>query len=93
MKPNGKYQLKDSSGYVLKTYVNGSNLKLYLSPTDEDSKKDDGDSPDLVLAQNLPEEPHSVDELLKSIQYEKKRPKSRGMKRQIARCRYPLPRT
>ena len=78
--------MKDSTGYVLKTYVNGSNLKLYLSPTDEDSKNDDGknsDSPDLVLAQNLPEEPHSVNELLKSIQYEKKRPKSRGMKREI----------
>ena len=41
------------------------------------------DSPDLVLAQNLPEEPHSVDELLKSIQYKKNRLKSRGMKREI----------
>ena len=39
--------------------------------------------PLIVLAQNLPEEPHSVDELLKLIQYEKKRPKSRGMKREI----------
>ena len=39
IKPNGKYQLKDSSGYVLKTYVNGSNLKLYLSPTDEKQEK------------------------------------------------------
>ena len=35
IKPNGKYQLKDSSGYVLKTYVNASNLKLYFSPNEE----------------------------------------------------------
>ena len=42
VKPNGKYQLKDSTGYVLKTYVNGSNLKLYLSPNDEHGENDDG---------------------------------------------------
>ena len=80
IKPNGKYQLKDSSGYVLKTYVNGSNLKLYLSPTDE--KTGDGNLPDLVHPSQLHPEPDTVDELLKLIKYEKTRPRSRGIKRQ-----------
>ena len=82
IKPNGKYQLKDSSGYILKTYINASNLKLYLSPNEE-KEKDNGNLPDLVHAQDLPPLPDTVDELLKSIQYEKSRPKSRGLKREL----------
>ena len=51
---------------------------------EKDAKKnDDSHLPDLVLAHNLPEEPHSIDELLKSIEFEKKRPKSRGIKREM----------
>ena len=37
----------------------------------------------LVHAQDLPLHPDTVDELLKSIQYEKTRPKSRGLKREL----------
>ena len=80
MKPNGKYQLKDDSGYVLKTYVNGSNLKLYLSSADFD----DDSAPDLIPADQIPSQPDSVDELLKSIKNEKDRPKSRGKKREMS---------
>ena len=61
--------------------MNGSNLKLYLSPTDEKTRED-GNLPDLVHPSQLPPEPDTVDELLKSIKYEKTRPKSRGLKRQ-----------
>ena len=53
IKPNSEYQLKDSSGYVLKTYVNASNSKLYLSPNEE-KEKDNGNLPDIVHAQDLP---------------------------------------
>ena len=74
--------MKDSSGYILKTYVNASNLKLYLSPNEE-KEKDNRNLLDLVHAQDLPPPPDTVDELLKSIQYEKSRPKSRGLKREL----------
>ena len=42
--PNGKYQLKNSSGYILKTYINTSNLKLQSSPNEE-KDKDNGNLP------------------------------------------------
>ena len=74
--------MKDSSAYVLKTYVNASNLKLYLSPNQE-KEKDNRNLPDLLHAQDLPPPPDTVDELLKSIQYEKSRPKFRGLKREL----------
>ena len=74
--------MKDSSGYVLKTYINASNLKLYLSPNEE-KEKDNGNLPDLVHAQDLPPPPDTVDELLKSIQYEKSRSESRGLKKEL----------
>ena len=66
----------------MKTYVNASNLKLYLSPN-EGKEKDNGYLPDLVHAQDLPPLPDTVDELLKSIQYEKSRHKSKGLKREL----------
>ena len=54
------------NGYVLKTYLNGSNMKRYL--TKEEITTDD---PDLVPAGELPKKPDSVDDLLASINYQK----------------------
>ena len=76
MNGKNKYQVKDMNGYVLKTYLNGSNLKRYL--TKEDVNVGD---PDLVPAGELPEKPDTVDDLLASIKHEKERSKSRGLKR------------
>ena len=74
-----KYQVKDMKGYVLKTYLNGSNLKHYLTKEEVND-----DNPDLVPVGDLPDEPHSVDDLLTSIKFEKTRPKSKGSKRKMA---------
>ena len=71
-----KYQVKDSNGYVLKTYLNGSNLKRYLTKDDVNT-----DDPDLVPVGELPDAPNTVDDLLASINYEKTRPKSKGGKK------------
>ena len=59
-----KYQVKDMKGYVLKTYLNGSNLKRYLT---KDEVNDD--NLDLVPVGDLPNEAHSVDDLLTSIKF------------------------
>ena len=79
MTGKNKYQVKDMNGYVLKTYLNGSNMKRYL--TKEEITTDD---PDLVPAGELPEKPDSVDDLLASINYQKERSKSRGVKKRKA---------
>ena len=79
MNGKNKFQVKDMNGYVLKTYLNGSNLKRYL--TKEDVNVGD---PDLVPAGELPEKPDTVDNLLASIKHEKERSKSRGLKRSKA---------
>ena len=71
-----KYQVIDSNGYVLKTYLNGSNLKRYLTKDDVNT-----DDPDLVPVEELPNAPNTVDDLLASINYEKTRPKSKGGKK------------
>ena len=51
-------------GYVLKTYLNGSNLKWYLTK-DEVNEND----PDLIPVSELPDTPDTVDDLLASINY------------------------
>ena len=79
MTGKNKYQVKDMNGYVLKTYLNGSNMKRYL--TKEEITTDD---PDLVPAGELPKKPDSVDDLLASINYQKERSKSRGVKKRKA---------
>ena len=79
MNGKNKYQVKDMNGYVLKTYLNGSNLKRYL--TKEDVNEGD---PDLVPAGELPEKPDTVDDLLASIKHEKERSKSHGLKKRKA---------
>ena len=66
MTGKNKYQVKDMNGYVLKTYLNGSNMKRYL--TKEEITRDE---PHLVPAGEVPEKPDSVDNLLASINYEK----------------------
>ena len=67
MTGKNKYQVKDMNGYVLKTYLNSSNMKRYL--TKEEITTDD---PDLVPAGEVPEKPDSVDDLLASINYQKR---------------------
>ena len=79
MTGKNKYQVKDMNGYVLKTYLNGSNMKRYL--TKEEIMTDE---PDLVPAGELPEKPDSVDDLLASINYEKEWSKSCGVKKRKA---------
>ena len=66
MTGKNKYQVKDMNGYVLKTYLNGSNMKRYLTKEEITT-----DEPDLVPAGDLPKKPDSVDDLLVSINYEK----------------------
>ena len=63
-------------GYVLKTYLNGSNLKRYLTKN-EVTEND----PDLIPVSELPDTPDMVDDLLASINYKKNRPKSKGGKK------------
>ena len=48
-----KYQVKDMKGYVLKTYLNGSSLKRYLTKEEVND-----DNPDLVPVGDLPDERH-----------------------------------
>ena len=64
------------NGYVLKTSLNGSNMKRYL--TKEEITTDD---PDLVPAGELPKKPDSVDDLLASIKLSKRTSKSREVKK------------
>ena len=71
-----KYQVRDMKGYVLKTYLNGSNLKHYLTKEDVNEK-----DPDLVPASEIPDKPDTVNDLLASINFEKNRPKSKGGKK------------
>ena len=75
-KAKNKYQVKDMKGYVLKTYLNGSNLKCYLTKDDVNDS-----NPDLVPVSELPDNPDTVDDLLASIKFEKNRPKSKGGKK------------
>ena len=63
-------------GYVLKTYLNGSNLKRYLT-----KNKVNENNPDLIPVSELPDTPDMVDNLLASINYKKNRPKSKGGKK------------
>ena len=60
----------------MKTYLNGSNLKQFLTK-DEVNEND----PDLISVSELPDTPDMVDDLLASINYEKNRPKSKGGKK------------
>ena len=79
-KAKNKYQVKDIKGYVLKTYLNGSNLKRYL--TKDDVNEND---PNLDAASELPDKPDTVNDLLASIKFEKNRPKSKeGKKRKMS---------
>ena len=83
-----KYQVKDMKGYVLKTYLNGSNLKCYLTKNDVNEN-----DPDLISVSELPDTPDTINDLLASINYEKKRPKSKEEERRGKhRCRTPFPR-
>ena len=60
-------------GYVLKTYLNGSNLRQYLTKNEVNEN-----DPDLIPVSELPDTPDMVDNLLVSINYKKNRPKSKG---------------
>ena len=71
-----KYQVKEMKGYVLKRYLNGSNLKRYLTKNEVNEN-----NPDLIPVSELPDTPDTVDDLLASINYEKNRQKSKGGKK------------
>ena len=71
-----KYQVKDMKGYVLKTYLNGSNLKQYLTKNEVNEN-----DPDLIPVSELPDTPDTVDDLLASINYKKNRLQSKGGKK------------
>ena len=71
-----KYQGKDMKGYVLKMYLNGSNLKWYLTKNEVNEN-----DPDLIPVSELPDTPDMVDDLLASNNYKKNRPKSKGGKK------------
>ena len=71
-----KYQVKDMKGYVFKMYLNGSNLKWYLTKNEVNEN-----DPDLISVSELPDTPDPVNNLLASTNYEKNRPKSKGGKK------------
>ena len=63
-------------GYVLKMYLNGSNLKWYLTKNEVNEN-----DPDLIPVSELPDTPDTVDDLLVSINFEKNKLKSKGGKK------------